>query len=204
MKQIGQLIHQPPQDNDNKLPTTSCSEWQQRMVSRYHDTQGLLTKANPSMQRWCAENVDQCFFGDFPSLSQLKALSRNTPCLWLVPQLVNLSEFCGARDKLTDGQLEDLASIIATDFYFLKISELMLFFHRFKAGKYGRFYGSVDPLIIVEALHKFCKERGNAIDEHDREEKRKRLEAAKAEAVTWEEYRATHPVNNETNPFERK
>ena len=28
--------------------------------------------------------------------------------------------------------------------------------------------------------------------------------AAKAEAVTWEEYRATHPVNNETNPFERK
>lgn len=173
------------------------------MEARYGNREGLLTKANPTMQRWCAQNVKQCHFGDFPTLAELKVFGDNTPIMWLVPQLVNLSEFCGARDKLTNDQLEDLAAIIAQQFYYLKISELMLFFFRFKSGKYGRFYGSVDPLIIVTAIRDFLKERGRAIDEHDREEQRKCMEQAAAEAVTWEEYRATHPVTNEANPFER-
>lgn len=173
------------------------------MVQRYGSSLELVDKVTPARQLWCAENVESCFFGDFPTLSQLKALGGNTPVMWLVPQLANLSEFCGARDKLSVDQLRDLASIITTEFYYLKITELMLFFHRFKAGKYGRFYGSVDPLIIVEALHKFRKERGDIIDRHDQEEKRRLREQAAAEAVTWEEYRATHPVTNETNPFKR-
>lgn len=173
------------------------------MEARYGNREGLLAKANPSMQRWCAQNVDTCYFGDFPTLAQLKALGGNTPVMWLVPQLVNLSEFCGARDKLTTDQLEDLASIITTEYYYLKISELMLFFHRFKAGHYGRFYGSIDPLIIVTAVRDFLKERSKAIDKRDREERQRLREQAAAEAVTWEEYRATHPVTNETNPFDR-
>lgn len=173
------------------------------MTERYGNREGLLTKANPTMQRWCSQNIEQCHFGDFPTLAELKVFGGNTPIMWLVPQLVNLSEFCGARDKLINDQLEDLAAIIAQQFYYLKISELMLFFFRFKSGRYGRFYGTVDPLIIVTALRDFCKERGRAIDEHDREEQRKRMEQAAAEAVTWEEYKATHPVTNKTNPFER-
>ena len=205
MKTIGQLIQtpQPPKSNDCNLPTASCNGWQQRMVSRYHDTQGLLAKANPSMQRWCVQNTEQCFFGDFPSLSQLKALSPNTPSLWLIPQLVDLSEYCGVRDKLTDSQLEDLAYIIAQKYYFLKISELMLFFFQFKSGQYGRFYGTVDPLIITTALREFCKERAVAIEQHDQEEAQRLREQAAAEAVTWEEYREKYAVTNETNPFER-
>lgn len=173
------------------------------MEARYGNREGLLAKANPSMQRWCSQNVDTCYFGDFPSLSQLKVFGDNTPIMWLVPQLVNLSEFCGAREKLTNDQLEDIAFIIVTEFYYLKISELMLFFHRFKAGHYGRFYGSIDPLIIVTAIRDFLKERSRAIDKRDREEQQRLREQAAAEAVTWEEYRATHPVTNETNPFER-
>jgi hypothetical protein len=123
--------------------------------------------------------------------------------MWLVPQLVNLSEFCGAKDKLSVPQLEDLAYIISQQFYYLKISELMLFFFRFKSGQYGRFYGTVDPLIIVSALRDFCKERGSIIDRHDQQEKQRLREQAAADAVTWEEYREKYAVTNETNPFER-
>ena len=203
MKTIGQLIHQPPKSSDCNLPTASCNDWRKKMVTRFTDVDTLCKKVGANAQHWCAANVDECFFGDFPSLSQLKALGNNTPQIWLIIHLANLSEFCGARDKLNDDQLYDLASIITTEFYYLKITELMLFFHRFKAGKYGRFYGSVDPLIIVEALHKFCKERGDIIDRHYQEEQQRLREQAASDAVTWEEYRATHPVTNETNPFER-
>lgn len=155
------------------------------------------------MQRWCAAHVEKAFFDDFPTLSQLRCLGESTPQMWLVPQLVNLSEFCGAKDKLSVPQLEDLAYIISQQFYYLKISELMLFFFRFKSGQYGRFYGTVDPLIIVSALRDFCKERGAIIERHDQEEKRRLREQAAADAVTWEEYREKYAVTNETNPFER-
>ena len=205
MKTIGQLIKpsQQPKSNDLAKPSSSSIALREKMVQRYGSSLELVDKVTPARQLWCAENVESCFFGDFPTLSQLKALGGNTPVMWLVPQLANLSEFCGARDKLSVDQLRDLASIITTEFYYLKITELMLFFHRFKAGKYGRFYGSVDPLIIVEALHKFRKERGDIIDRHDREEAQRLREQAAAEAVTWEEYREKYAVTNETKPFER-
>jgi hypothetical protein len=79
----------------------------------------------------------------------------------------------------------------------------MLFIMRFKSGQYGRFYGTVDPLIITTALREFCKERAVAIEQHDQEEKQRLREQAAAEAVTWEEYREKYAVTNETNPFER-
>jgi hypothetical protein len=79
----------------------------------------------------------------------------------------------------------------------------MLFFFQFKSGQYGRFYGTVDPLIITEALKGFCIERGKVIDRHDQEEKQRLREQAASEAVTWEEYREKYAVTNETNPFDR-
>lgn len=155
------------------------------------------------MQLWCYDNPEQSFFGDFPTLSQLYVLGRNTDKQWLVPQLSNLSEFCGVKEKLDKPQLESLAYIISKQFYYLKISEFMLFIMRFKSGQYGRFYGTVDPLVITTALREFCKERAVAIEQHDQEEKQRLREQAAAEAVTWEEYREKYAVTNETNPFER-
>lgn len=175
----------------------------EKMVAKYGSRDEMLQLFNPSVQMQICSSPDACYFGDFPTLSQLTAYGSNTPAIWLIPQLVNLSEYCGAKDKLNIRQLEELASVIATEFYFLKVSEIMLFLHRFKSGKYGRMYGTVDPMIITTSLREFVKERANAYDRRDIEEKQKAREKAAAEAVTWEEYRAKHQVTNPINPFER-
>lgn len=41
----------------------------------------------------------------------------------------------------------------------MKVTELLIFFYRFKTGRYGHFYGSVDPMVVMEALGIFLKER---------------------------------------------
>lgn len=64
----------------------------------------------------------------------------------------------------------------------------MLFIYRFKAGRYGRFYGSVDPLVIVESLRKFCEERSYAYDKHDAEIREQREKEDSKNAITYEEY----------------
>ena len=84
--------------------------------------------------------------------------------------------------------MEECAFVIATEFYYLKTSELMLFFHRFKTGRYGRFYGSVDPLIITTALRDFVAERASAYERHEQEERDKREQEEKKNAMTWEEF----------------
>lgn len=67
----------------------------------------------------------------------------------------------------------------------------MLFFHRFKAGRYGRFYGSVDPLVITTAIREFIAERAIAYERHDQAERdaREKEQLRKSPPITYEEYK---------------
>ena len=72
----------------------------------------------------------------------------------------------------------------------------MLFFSRFKQGRYGRFYGSVDPLIIMSALIDFVRERNDAIFDRDCEQNRIREEKGKKDVISHEEYLRLKKNNN--------
>lgn len=134
-----------------------------------------------------------CFFGDAPVLSELNmTYGEMTATMWLVPQLYNLSEYCGCKDKLQGKALEECAGIIAAEYFYLKVSELMLFFYRFKSGRYGRFYGSVDPLVITTSLMAFIEERNEAIGEREKTEMMEKQERDRKKAITYEEYVARH------------
>lgn len=149
----------------------------------------LLVKFNPDAQMRICSDTKLCIAGQFPTLAEIKRdYGSNIPKAWLVPQLHNLSWYCGVKDKLDDRQLEECAYVIASNFFFLKVSELMLFFHRFKSGRYGKFYGRVDPLVIVNALREFVAERNNALELYERDEHNKQLEEHKKTAVSWKEY----------------
>ena len=108
--------------------------------------------------------------------------------MWLVAQLYNLSEYCGCKGKLEGKPLEECAHIISMEFHYLKVSELMLFFYRFKTGRYGRFYGSVDPLIITESLRMFCDERSSAYTRHEQEQRKQREAEQRKLAIPYDEY----------------
>lgn len=150
---------------------------------------GFCERYSPSHQMEVCGDTDICFFGDYPTLAVLKRdYGKNAPLTWLVPQLTDLALYCGCKDKLSKEQYKECAFVIATEFHYLKVSELMLFFHRFKTGRYGRFYGSVDPLIITESLRKFCEERWYSYERHDQEERERREAEDRKGALSREEY----------------
>ena len=149
----------------------------------------FINHYNPDF--FCAHQLtaEDCYFGKYPTLAELaKQYDRKFPSSWLMFQLISLSEYCGCKEKISDYMLIQCADVIATDFYYLKVSELILFFHRFKSGNYGQFYGAVDPLIITTSLREFVRERATAIDRHEQEEKAKERETWKKNAITYEEY----------------
>lgn len=159
------------------------------ITTTYGSREKFLATFNPDVQRDICNYPDACFFGGAPTLTQLNmTYGSQTAAMWLIPQLYNLSEYCGCKDKLEGNPLKECASVIATEFYFLSVSELMLFFHRFKSGRYGRFYGSIDPLVITTSIRTFLAERMAAYNEHERIEKERRDQEAKKNGTTWEEY----------------
>lgn len=116
------------------------------------------------------------------------------PGTWLMAQILDLVAFSNSKGTLSGQPAEFLADAIANEYYYLKASELLLFFYRFKTGAYGKFYGCVDPMMIMQGLQQFIKERNFAISEHEKELERMERErlAHDASIVDCEEYCRKH------------
>lgn len=134
------------------------------------------------MQRYCAANVEKCFTGDTPTIFEVRrAYSSATVDSWLDIQLADLVRFCGVKGKEEFSQIIDpVIQVVSDNFGYLKLSELMLFFQQFKAGRYGRFYGTVDPMVITEALQQFLEFRSERLALIERS--RRRAEQARRQA----------------------
>jgi hypothetical protein len=85
---------------------------------------------------------------------------------------------------------------------FLKASEILLFFHKLKAGDFGGFFGTVDPLKVGEYLSIFKNWRSveldkvnNKIAQDKRERERKEWNET---GITREEYLARRGEEKET------
>lgn len=191
MEQIASLIKLNEQQTQQQL-SPALQRRKEELVREYGDRQNFLAAFNPDHQIEAAQNPDRCFFGPEPTLGEINmTYGQQTAAIWLVAYLADLSEYCGCKDKLMGRSLQQCAELIAQRFYWLKVTELMLFFTNFKSGCYGKFYGAVDPMAIMEALQTFVNcDRSNAIEEHERM-------LQDAQRKKWdEEYeasRANHP-----------
>ena len=162
---------------------TTAQAWQVMLKSRnreyrcslirrlYGTRQQLLDTFHVAKQTKITQNASLCYFGTAPTLRAADdTFGNGTVSEWLTYQIADLSEYAGCKDKVEPYQLQQLAEIIATSFYYLKITELMLFFNKFKAGNYGKFYGRFDPLTITTALQEFVEnDRKTAYAHHEQE-----------------------------------
>lgn len=93
-----------------------------------------------------------------------RAFGPEIASVWICIQLESISEFSGCKQKLTDRQYNELSSLIIESYGYLNMAEFMLFCRQFKRGDYGRFYSAVDPILIMDGLKKFDRERAEAYD----------------------------------------
>lgn len=158
---------------------------------------------SPVRQYKVLEQRLNCFVGDSPTLNNIAtAYGKTAPIQWLIAQLVNLSEFCGVRDKMTGDQLEELATLLAKSYPYYKITQFMAFFLDFKMGKYGRFYGSIDPMVITEAIMRFDHERCEIIGKWEKEQEKLEADEHAKSVISFEDYLATIPPKERGNDYD--
>ena len=111
---------------------------------------------------------------------------------WMESQLLAVSMFCGARDKMNEWQSKSLCTQIINEHPQLTLMEFILFCARLRSARYGKFYGSIDPAAILGSLDMFLKDRKEDIwrrqDEEEKLRKEREYETQRREAISYEEY----------------
>lgn len=163
-------------------------------LERYGSAQNILTIFSPSRQHvYCTKDDERLYLGSAPTLfAMAEAYGADVADSWTMIQLRDLSEYAGAREKMTLAQIEELSRVIRSQYGFLKLTELMRFFLLFKSGRFGRFYGSVDTLAVAEAIGKFCVLRREIVGVLERERQQRIAEEEEREhrkhCITYEEH----------------
>lgn len=134
------------------------------LKNKYGDLDRFLAIVSPKAQPAFARKPEMAVNGDYPTLQEINACyGMDFDVEWLTVQICDMSTFTGAKN-MDENQQEVLARTIAAEYPGLKVTELLLFFHRFKTGRYGHFYGNVDPMVVTTALLDFIKERNDLRD----------------------------------------
>lgn len=127
--------------------------------------------------RQSALEAEECYLGDYPTLKTAEmVIGRGKVVAWLFAQLGYLNEMVGPERAMSEVQIYDLANTLYNEYNLFKFTEYMLFFHRLKAGYYGKFYGSVDPLQIAVAFREFAKGRNEEISRIEATRKQEKKE----------------------------
>ena len=155
------------------------------------DARELLERFNPSVQHKCYANPERCISGDAPTLGVVRRdYGEQVAVDWLTIELNDYQNFVGVKEenKAPLDVVSELSRMILRRYYYLKLSELMLFFQRLKYYEYGEIYGYVDAGRILRALRSFMAERNVIIERLDQEEREKKLEMERKNAISYEEY----------------
>ena len=146
----------------------------------YESKDEFLIKFNPQKQNEYIKHFDRCFIGKALRLTDVAgAYEAKTAIFWIKIQLLDLALFTGVK-KPSDEQITMLCETILANYGFLKVTELMVFFSKFKAGQFERFFGTFDAMVITNSLATFIELRKNwkfeAYQHQENEKREKRHE----------------------------
>jgi len=104
-------------------------------------------------------NPDGAFRANVPTLWQYGQLyGEAAPRMWIQEQLAALFMASASRDAgMADGIMQT-ADLMASEAAGVKLSEMLLFFARYKAGHYDDSYSQFDTRRICVALQRFLRE----------------------------------------------
>ncbi len=170
-----------------------------KALGRWETKKKFLETFHVSRQMAITAKEEVCYREDI--LPWLKAINEaygsDTAEDFVTVQLVNLSEFSGATDKVPQEQARELAVMIVQNYPYLNPAEVMLFCRRFKEGRYEKFYRAVDPIAILRSLRQFVEDRNKAKARLAKETEKARQQAQDElePPMTYAEYLAIKAKN---------
>lgn len=131
----------------------------------------------PCKQYLYSMHEDRCHNGKAPTLREVCTLyGADFAMQWVANLIDDLQGFTSAKTRLNDNQRNTLAAIVCTQYRRMKATELLLFLVKAKAGQFGKFYNTIDPMDISTALAAWSKECERIKSEHLYQQEQERQE----------------------------
>lgn len=166
------------------MPTLSQAA---TVINRYGDVGAFQKTFGVANQIRYTADALRCVTGTAPTIAQVEQAYGHAAALdWLTFQIADLSEYFGGG-KITVGQIDQLTQIMAQECRGQKVTALMLFFRRVKTGRYGQFYGSVDPMRIMDYYRQFRADLADIIEQDERRRAAEHAEEIKQAATPFDE-----------------
>src|SRR5574344_1650890 len=138
------------------------------------EAEKLMMTYHPGNQIAFSKYPERCVTGKSPTLIEIN----------------DYQNFCCIKEdsKMDDNVVNELSSMIIANLFYLKLTEVMLFFQRLKCGIYGEIYGCIEPSRIMRALRTFINERSIILDNYDKKKMEEEFKEYKKNAMTREEW----------------
>lgn len=190
MKLDFQSITEKQPDGKNSSAWLKKQQEVADMTARYGNAEKFLNTFKPDMQVMAARYVERAYFGTAPMLETVcLGYGELAAMVFICALLEDINLFVGVKEKMPVNRQRELSRLVLAEYPYLKVTELLLFFHRLKCGRYGRFYGMVDALTVTSALMQFMGER---LTETNRfkaaRKKEEKPEKVASGGITYEEY----------------
>lgn len=128
-----------------------------------------------SPQNWgyTSKNSEKAYYADCPTLQKYDEFyGEGNAEFWIYGQVIALFGSSSSKDAGVVDGITIFAQSFASQVKIYKLSELMLFFARYKAGRYDNSFSQFDARRIGNAFFKeFIPERSKEIESYERKRK---------------------------------
>lgn len=127
---------------------------------------------SPAHWEYAVRNPGRAYMADCPTVADIAAsFGAGYSEMWVRAQVLALYGTSPNRDKAAADGIKVFAGCFAAQVKPYKLSELMLFFARYKAGMYDESYATFDTRRIGNAFfHRFLPQRAREIDAIERKQ----------------------------------
>ena len=133
------------------------------MTARYGNAEKFLNTFKPDMQVMAARYTERAYFGTAPMLETVcLGYGELVVMVFICALLEDINLFVGVKEKMPVNRQRELSRLVLAEYPYLKVTELLLFFHRLKCGRYGRVFGVGGGVTVTSARVAFFGERRTA------------------------------------------
>ena len=163
------------------------------LTTRYGDAANFCRLFSLKDASEYLSHPERCVTGKAPTLDETTcSYGHQVTRAWVQKQLFALSEMCGTKGRMTQEQAHFCAGQLIAGFGYLKVTDVLLYFSSLIAGRYGYFYGQVDPQHVMAWMDLYLKDRAAIFNRHEMRLKaqQQQQEDARhsAKCVSYEEY----------------
>lgn len=147
-------------------------------MTKYQSPSELEMLFSPAHWGYALNNSEKALTADCPTIyDYMEKFGEDYAAMWVRSQVMALYGSSSNKEKGVADGLRIFCDAFTAQVKGFKLSELMLFFARYKAGRYDNSYSSFDARRIGNAFFKeFIPERNNELDVIMRREEQRKIE----------------------------